>query len=99
MVEKTVEEKVKVNNIFELLRAPENSWVEINGKDEFKIHHPSLGSATTIYLEGKFVCENNYETFLASMTPFHTEKFLIGTGGAVDYLKILRDKGGLDFNA
>lgn len=96
MVENTIEEKVKVTNPFDLLKVPDNSWVEINGKKEFKIKSDNLNFPRTLYREGNYVCKNTYGTFLASMTPFHVEKFLKGTGGAVNYLRILKEKGGLE---
>jgi hypothetical protein len=96
MGNETVEEKVKVTNTLDLLNIPDNSWVEINDRKEFKIRNDNLMAAKTIYLEGNYVCKNAYGTFLASMTPFYVEKFLRGTGGAANYLRILRDKGGLE---
>jgi hypothetical protein len=96
MDNKTVEEKVKVTSPLNLLGVPDNSWVEINGKDEFKIKPDDLRAPITLYLEGDYVCKNTYEVFLASMTPAYVEKFLRGTGGGVRYLKILKENGGLE---
>jgi hypothetical protein len=96
MVGKDIEEKVKVTNTLDLLKISDNSWVEINGKNEFKIRNYDLMAAKTIYLEGNYVCKSTYHSFLVSMTLSHIEKFLRGTGRAANYLRILRDKGGLE---
>ena len=37
MADKSIEEKVKVNDFLDLYKAPVNSWVEINKMNEFKI--------------------------------------------------------------
>jgi hypothetical protein len=96
MVISNIEEKVKVTSPLDLLKVKNNSWVEIKGKEEFKIKSDNLKSPKTLYIEGNYVCRNTYNTFLVSMTPIHIEKFLKGTGGAVPYLSILKLKGGLE---
>jgi len=96
MVVRDIREKVKITSPSDLLGVQDNSWVEINGKDEFKIRSDNLKSPRTLSFDGKYVCKNVYNTFLASTTPIYIEKFLKGTGGAVSYLSTLKLKGGLE---
>jgi len=93
MVVKDIEEKVKVDNFFDLLKAPVDSWVEINGKDELKISYPSLRRVDTLCVEGVHVCKNQY--YLSpSLIPFYVKKFLIKeTYEGGKYLKMITEKG------
>jgi hypothetical protein len=90
MVEKSVEEKVKVNNFFDLLKAPLNSWVDIDGSKEFRIPYHSLRKAITLSDDGNYICKKHYNIFLGSLTPTYIEKFLKGTGGDAIILKFSR---------
>jgi len=60
MVVKDIEKKVKVDDFFDLLRAPVNSWVEINGNNEFKINYPSLRRVDTLFVEGDWIYRKHY---------------------------------------
>jgi len=60
MTEKSIEEKVKVDNFFDLLKVPANSWVEIDGNDEFKINYPSLRRVDTLSVEGDWIYRKHY---------------------------------------
>jgi hypothetical protein len=87
MANNSVEEKIKVNNFFDLLKAPVNSWVEINGNDEFRVPYHSLRSAVTLCMEDNYICKKRYNIFLGSLTPTYIEKFLKGTGGDMNIIK------------
>ena len=95
MSNNNMEEKIKVNGFLDLLKAPENSWVEINGNNEFKISHRSLRVVKTVYPEGKYVCENTYVLDVGLETPSYVKKFFKGIGDSWPYIKILNGKGGL----
>jgi hypothetical protein len=90
MVDKCVEEKVKVNNFFELLNVPLNSWVEINGNDEFRVSYPSLRRVTTLSAEEDYICMKHYSACYDLSKPIRVEKLLKGTGGDAVILKFSR---------
>ena len=92
MVEKGIEKKVKVNNFFDLFNVPVDSWVEINGNNEFSISYDNLNGAATLCVEGDYVCKNYYDPFLSSLTPVYIEKFFKGTVEGRKYLKMM-EKG------
>ena len=96
MADKSIEEKVKVNDFLDLYKAPVNSWVEINKMNEFKIFYSSSRKVITLSIEDKYICKKRYDRFLGSLTPLYIEKFLIGIGKSVNYLKTLRDEGRLE---
>lgn len=95
MVVKGIEKKVRVVKSPDLFGVPINSWIEINGKDEFKIKSENARVAITLSIEDRYVCKKSYEILLQSLIPFYIEKFLKGTSGAVPYLKKILREGGL----
>ncbi len=91
MVENSVEKKVKVKvtDFFELSNVPASSWVEINGKNEFKITRNPTDGISTLSVEENYVCRNHYDCFSASLTPVYIEKYLKATGRAQEFLKMM----------
>jgi hypothetical protein len=90
MVMINIEEKVEVTNFFELLKAPVNSWVEINRNNEFKVPSHTLKKVTTLSDEGDYICKNHYNALSVYLKPTYIEKFLKGMGGEDIILKFSR---------
>lgn len=86
---KNIEKKVVITNASDLLKVPLNSWVEINGKAEFRILCHSVKTAITLSVEENYVCKNHYDSFLASLTPIYIQKFLKETEEGRSYLKMI----------
>ncbi len=93
MVDKDIEEKVKVGRFLNLLNQQENSWVEINGKKEFKIYsHRLLGEAVTLSIDGDYVCINHYYS-KHTLIPGYIEKLHKTNPKYRKFLNVLKEEG------